>query len=102
MRDLELAPTARGYEALAPDATTAVGITSSLLVDTQSQPVQRVVFTVETQAIRYRCDGADPTSSIGMPVAVGTTVTIDGYTNIKRLKFISQTPSASIKLTVYV
>jgi len=53
----------------------------------------------ETQAVRWRDDGTDPTASVGMPVAVGESLNYDG--DLKRIRFIQQTASATINVSYY-
>lgn len=60
-------------------------------------PAQRVILYVETAAIRVRYDGlGNPTTTDGIPVAVGGSLVVDGIENIKRLKFIAQSGSPVI------
>lgn len=54
----------------------------------------------ETQAVRYRADGTDPTAAIGMPLAVGVREII-GIQNLAALKFIEQTASATLNISYY-
>jgi len=53
----------------------------------------------ETQGIRWRDDGVDPTASVGMPVAAGSYLSYDG--DLTRIKFIQQTASAKINVSYY-
>ena len=57
------------------------------------------VVVAETQAVRWRGDGTDPTASVGMPLAAGAYITFGTRAEILALKFIEQTASA--KLNVY-
>ena len=57
------------------------------------------VIRCETQAVRYRDDGTDPTSSVGMSLAVGDSLVYDG--DLKRIKFIEQTGSAKLNVVYY-
>lgn len=60
----------------------------------------RAVIICETQAVRWRDDGTAPTSSVGMPLAVGQPLSYDG--NLKKIQFIEQTASAKLNVTYYV
>jgi hypothetical protein len=57
------------------------------------------IICAETQAVRFRDDGSAPTSSIGMPLAVGACLTYDG--NLSLLRFIQQTSSATLDALYY-
>lgn len=53
----------------------------------------------ETQGVRWRDDGTDPTASVGMPVAAGSYLSYDG--DLKRIRFIQQNASAKINISYY-
>jgi hypothetical protein len=53
----------------------------------------------ETQAVRWRDDGVDPTASVGMPVNVGESLNYDG--DLRHIRFIEQTASAKINVSYY-
>lgn len=53
----------------------------------------------ETQAVRWRDDGTNPTASVGMPIAVGETLPYIGY--LENIKFIEQTASAVLNVAYY-
>lgn len=53
----------------------------------------------ETQAVRWRDDGTNPTASVGMPVAVGEALNYDG--DLSRIRFIQQTASATLNISYY-
>lgn len=57
------------------------------------------MITPETQAVRWRDDGVDPTASVGMPLAAGVTLQYDG--DISNIKFIEQTAGAKLNITYY-
>lgn len=57
------------------------------------------VISVEGNAIRYRDDGTDPTATVGMPVAVGGTVTYDGA--LARLRLVAQAGTATVNVSYY-
>jgi hypothetical protein len=80
-----------GYEQIsslntAKGLTPPVGATMALIVP-------------ETQGIRWRDDGTNPTASVGMPVSAGAYLNYDGDFN--RIKFIEQTASAKINVSYY-
>ena len=57
------------------------------------------LITPETQAVRWRDDGVNPTASVGMPLAVGVTLQYDG--DLTQIKFIEQTGGAKINISYY-
>lgn len=54
----------------------------------------------QTQAVRWRDDGTDPSATVGQPLGVGSELV---YTagSLPRLKFIQQAASATINVTYY-
>lgn len=54
----------------------------------------------ETQAVRWRDDGIDPTATVGQPLAVGAELLYTAQ-SLSRLKFIEQTASAALNITFY-
>jgi hypothetical protein len=57
------------------------------------------LITPEAQAVRWRDDGVDPTSSVGMPLAVGVTLQYDG--DLTKIKFIEQVGGAKLNISYY-
>lgn len=57
------------------------------------------LIVAESQAVRWRDDGTDPTASVGMPLAVGIPLQYDG--DLTRIKFIEQSASAKINISYY-
>jgi hypothetical protein len=66
---------------------------------TPPQGATLALIVPETQAIRWRDDGTNPTASVGMPVAAGAYLSYDG--DLNRIKFIEQTASAKINVSYY-
>lgn len=58
------------------------------------------LITAEAQNLRWRDDGVDPTSSVGMPLAAGVTLQYDG--DLSRIKFIQQTSGGIVNISYYV
>jgi len=59
-----------------------------------------IMVIPESQAVRWRDDGTDPTTSVGMPLAVGQTL-IYTAKQMSKLRFIEQTASAKINVAYY-
>lgn len=54
----------------------------------------------ETQAVRWRDDGTNPTATVGMPLAVGDTLFLD-TSAMAVFKVIEQTASAKLNVSYY-
>lgn len=54
----------------------------------------------ESQAIRWRDDGTDPTAAIGMPISAGQSFVYDG--DVTKIRVVSQTGTASLNIAYYV
>ncbi len=57
------------------------------------------VVIPEGQNVRWRDDGTAPTSTVGMPLILGTTLSYDG--DLSRIRFIQQTASATLNVSYY-
>lgn len=57
------------------------------------------MITPETQGVRWRDDDTDPTASVGMPLAAGTTLQYDG--DLTKIKFIEQVAGAKLNISYY-
>jgi hypothetical protein len=57
------------------------------------------LITPETQGVRWRDDGTNPSATVGMPLAAGVTLQYDG--DLKKIKFIEQTASAKVNISYY-
>lgn len=86
-------------------STTALGGTSTkLAINLEGGKVRRAVkirVSVETNSIRYRIDGTDPTASIGHLVVAGEYFDLEGETNISRLRMIRASADATVNITYF-
>lgn len=57
------------------------------------------IITPEGQAVRWRDDATAPTSTVGMPLAVGVTLQYDG--DLTKIRFIEQTAGAKLNISYY-
>jgi hypothetical protein len=57
------------------------------------------VIVPEAYPVRWRDDGTAPTGSVGMPLAIGTTLSYDG--DLSRIRFIEQAASAKLNVSYY-
>jgi hypothetical protein len=88
-----------GYESLTV-STAAVGPTVSVYAPTGEDPAEAVLISVESNGIRFRYDGGEPTSSEGHALAAGTTYLLAGVTNVAQLRLIrSGGADATVHLT---
>jgi hypothetical protein len=59
----------------------------------------RCVIQADTQAVRYRDDGTNPSASVGQPLAVGVQLMYDA--RMDTIRFIEQAASAVLNVTYY-
>lgn len=59
-----------------------------------------ILIQAQTQAVRWRDDGVDPTATVGQPLAVGVEMRYTAADS-SRLKFIEQAASAALNVTFY-
>lgn len=83
--------TSTGYQQL-----TSLSAAASLTVPAGSR---WALITPETQAVRWRDDGTNPTATVGMPIAIGVSFWYTG--EMSAIKFIEQTASAKLNVTYY-
>lgn len=76
----------------------SVGASAVSLSNVPGQATYAVIVP-ETQAIRYRDDGVDPTATDGMPVAAGATLTYTG--DPAKFRMIAQTSTATVHVSYY-
>lgn len=64
-----------------------------------SQEPTFALIVAETQAVRWRDDGTNPTTTVGMPLAVGVPLQYDG--DLSKIKFIEQTAGGVLNISYY-
>jgi hypothetical protein len=69
-------------------STVAVAITASKVLPTGGIGARQATCVVETNAMRIRYDGTDPTTSVGLLYSAGTAFAVYGSNNIRRLRAI--------------
>lgn len=84
------------------EKTTNVGFQQiAVLTTAQSLTVPRdaraALIQTETQPVRWRDDGTNPTAAIGMRLIVGETLYYDG--ELSKLRVIEEAASAKINIT---
>lgn len=96
---LKAVTTRLGYQQIT-SLVSAVGLTvPSVDVNGLACKPSIAIITAETQAVRWRDDGTDPTGTVGMPLAAGATLQYDG--DLTKIKFIEQAASAKLNITYY-
>lgn len=89
-------------------AGTAVGVTASKLkrggggVDSLPATVRAALITCNTNAIRFRVDGAAaPTATLGHRLAPGQELVLMGSANIARLQMIQESAGSNVSVTFF-
>ncbi len=86
-------------------STVALGITSTKLSTNLAGGVRKravkAFVTVETNTIRVRWDGTDPTASVGHALTAGSSITIIGEDNVAKFKMIRASVDATVMITLY-
>lgn len=83
---------------------TSLSASSALTVPTmdkngsKQQPTIAIIIP-ETQAVRWRDDGTDPTSTVGMPLAAGVALQYDG--DLSKIRFIESVAGAKLNISYY-
>lgn len=97
--NIKAVTTCFGYQQI-----TALNVAVGLTVPTKTpdgmnaKPTFALIIA-ESQGVRWRDDGANPTGSIGMPLAVGVPLQYDG--DLTKIKFIEQAASAKLNISYY-
>lgn len=83
-------------------SASAIGLTASKYTAPPLEPLkeaQYIIITSETNNIRYRIDGTNPTASVGHLLTAGSTLTLTGFSTIKNFKAIATGADATIMAT---
>jgi len=80
-----------GYQQIT-DLSSAVGLTIPA-------GATLALIVPETQNVRWRDDGTNPTASVGMPIFVGASLSYDG--DLNRIRFIQEAASAKLNVSYY-
>ena len=96
--------TVPGNTGVEPAAMRPLGyqqITSLSSATALTVPVGALVALIqaETQNVRWRDDGTNPTASVGMTIGVGSTLPYTG--DLSAIKFIQATASATLNISYY-
>lgn len=83
---------ATGYQQI-----TSLGAATALTIPTNTRAA---LIQAESQNVRWRGDGTDPTASVGMILVVGQPVWFD-FQKLSRLRFIETTASAKLNISYF-
>ena len=90
-----------GYQQITPlSSATGLNVPTKDPVSGLNVKANFALITPEAQAVRWIDDGQTPTSSYGMPLAVGVTLQYDG--DLSKIKFIEQVSGAKLNISYYV
>lgn len=82
-------------------STTAVSLTSATY-DPATGTAQSALVTVDTNPLRFRADGTNPTAAIGHNVTAGNSIEVCGISNIRNFRAIrSGAADAVINVSYY-
>lgn len=86
------------YQSLKYDQMTSIDASTPLTVPPSAA---YCVVAPETQAVRWRSDGVVPTTSVGMPVAVGGSWIFEGRSEMLALRVIAQVSGGKLNVMYY-
>lgn len=72
---------------------------STSITKNSDKPAARAIITIETDQIRYRYDGGNPSATVGHLMSPGDIILLVGEFAIKNFKAFRVTTDASIKVT---
>jgi hypothetical protein len=82
-------------------STTAIGFTASKYQPTGLQPAALAVVTLESNDVRYRSDGLNPTASVGHVLASAGAVTVCGLQSLQQVRFIRVSADATAQVSYF-
>lgn len=88
-----------GYQQIV-GAAAATGLTVPVrdLTGMQGEPTMALIV-VENQTVRWRDDGVNPTTAVGMPILPNNALSYDG--DLNAIRFIEVAATATINITYY-
>ena len=97
--NLKAVTTCFGYQQIT-NLSSSVGLTVPALTPNglNAKPVFALIV-VEGAPVRWRDDGTAPTSTVGMPIAVGVPLQYDG--DLTKIRFIQQSATGIINISYY-
>lgn len=89
----------KGYTQQTVTAVASLTMPASVQAAPSMHGPNFVMIVAEAQAVRWRDDGIDPTTAVGMPLAVGATLLYDG--DLNKIRFIAQVAGGIINSSFY-
>ena len=97
--NLKAITTRLGYQQITSlSASTALTVPATDVNGLNCRPVIALI-TPEGQAVRWRDDNIAPTTTVGMPLAVGVTLQYGG--DLTMIRFIEQVGGAKLNISYY-
>jgi hypothetical protein len=87
-----------GYQQITPDTAASLTVPARA-PDGSKQQATFAIFTPEGQTVRWRDDGTDPTTTVGMPIYVGTSFFYDG--DLTKIRFINAVAGGKLNVSYY-
>ena len=98
--NLKAVTTCMGYQQITSlSGATNLTIPQTTLNGLNAKPVFALIIA-EGQAVRWRDDKISPTTTAGMPLAVGIPLQYDG--DLTNIKFIEQVAGATLNISYYL
>ena len=96
--NLKAVTTCFGYQQITVDSAKGLTVPATTPDGLNSKPVFALIIA-EGAAVRWRDDGTNPTTSVGMPLAVGVPLQYDG--DLIKIRFIQQAATGIINVSYY-
>lgn len=97
MNDME----AMAFESITVSSA-AVGFTTATYGNPSSGAAAKAALvTLETNGVRWRADGTDPTASVGHLMGVGDAIEVYGSLDLASIRFIATGGDATARVTYY-
>ncbi len=88
-----------GYQQITTiSSSTALTVPTKDLNGLNAKPTIALIQP-EAQAVRWRDDGVAPSATVGMPLAVGVTLSYDG--DLTNIRFFEQSSGAKLNVSYY-
>jgi hypothetical protein len=96
--NIKAVTTCFGYQQITVNTAQNLTVPTTAPDGLNAKPVFALIVA-EVAAVRWRDDGAAPTASVGMPLAVGVPLQYDG--DLSKIRFIQQSAGAIINVSYY-
>lgn len=96
--NIKAVTTCFGYEQITVNTAKGLTVPTTAPDGLNAKPVFALIVA-EGAAVRWRDDGVAPTSTVGMPLAVGVPLQYDG--DLTKIRFIQQVATGIINVSYY-